>query len=71
MPGTAGFCVILDIYLHAHFTGREAPIMGGELSTAVPAMLGVHTLRGIGADRANAASGIAPVPVDPQSQCSG
>ncbi|SMB85721.1 hypothetical protein [Deinococcus hopiensis] len=65
VPGATGFYVILGVYLHAHFTGREAPAMTGELLTAVVAMLGVHTLRGISADRANAANGMAPVPVDP------
>ncbi|WP_139806932.1 hypothetical protein [Deinococcus hopiensis] len=39
--GATGFCVILGVYLHAHFTGRKAAAMTAELPTAVLAMLGV------------------------------
>lgn len=65
LPGAFGFFVILGVYVHGYATQKELPAVTGELLLAVVTMLGVHTARGISADRANAANGIAPVPVDP------
>lgn len=65
IPGALGFFIVVLLYVHSYFTGRDMPGVTGELLTASVGMLGVHTLRGISADRANAANGIAPVPADP------
>ncbi|WP_027459253.1 hypothetical protein [Deinococcus murrayi] len=65
LPGALGFFVVLALYVHSYATGRPMPGVTGELLTASVGMLGVHTLRGISADRANAANGVTPVPADP------
>lgn len=65
IPGVIGFLTVLVLYVDSYRTGKPMPDVTGELLTASVTMLGVHTLRGISADRANAANGVAPVPVDP------
>ena len=63
-PGALGFLVVLVLFVHAHFTGRQLPAVTGDVLLASVGMLGVHTARGISADRANAANGLGPVPVE-------
>lgn len=65
IPGALGFFVVLGVYVHSYATGKPMPDVTGEMLLATVSMLGVHTARGISADRANAANGLAPVPVDP------
>lgn len=65
LPGALGFFVVLALFVHAYFTGRQLPAVTGDVLLASVGMLGVHTVRGTFADRANAQSGLAPVPVDP------
>ncbi len=64
-PGTLGFFVVLCLFVHAYFTGRQLPAVTGDVLLASVGMLGVHQWRGSRADQANAQSGLAPVPVDP------
>lgn len=65
IPGALGFFTVLVLFVHAYFSGRQLPAVTGDVLLASVGMLGVHTVRGISADRANAANGLAPVPVDP------
>ena len=65
IPGAIGFFTVLAVFVVGFFTGREVPIVAGDILLASVGMLGVHTVRGISADRANASNGIGPVPVDP------
>ena len=65
IPGALGFFVVLALYVHSYFSGKEMPAVTGEMLLTSVSMLGVHQIRGISADRANASAGIAPVPVDP------
>lgn len=65
VPGVRGFYVLLGLFAHSYFTGRPLPAVFGELLAGCVTMLGVHTVRGISADRANASNGLGPVPVDP------
>ncbi|SMB93217.1 hypothetical protein [Deinococcus hopiensis] len=67
VPGATGFYVILFMHAHSYFTGKPPPneAITSFILTACVSMLGVHQIRGISADRANAANGMAPVPVDP------
>lgn len=65
IPGALGFFVVLGVYVHSYATGKPMPDVTGEMLLATVSMLGVHTARAVSADRANAANGIAPVPVDP------
>jgi len=70
-PGTLGFLVILGLFVHAYFTGRQLPAGIGDVLLASVGLLGLHTARGTSADRANAANGLGPVPVeDPPSTAS-
>lgn len=65
LPGALGFFTVLLLFVHAYFSGRQMPAVTGDILLASVGMLGVHTARGISADRANASNGIGPVPVDP------
>ncbi|MVN88972.1 hypothetical protein GO986_19715 [Deinococcus sp. HMF7620] len=63
--GALGFLTVLGVYVHSYVTGRAMPDLSGELLAGSLVALGVHQVRGISADRVNAANGLAPVPIDP------
>lgn len=63
--GTLGFVAVVAAYLGSFWTGKPMPPLTGELLVASVTLLGVHTTRGILADRENAKNGVAPVPVEP------
>ncbi|WP_019585205.1 hypothetical protein [Deinococcus apachensis] len=63
--GTLGFGAVVYAYIASFHTGKPMPLMTEALLTASVALLGVHTTRGILADRENAKNGVAPVPVEP------
>lgn len=65
IPGAIGFFTVLTVFVIGFFTGREVPGVATEILFASVGMLGVHTWRARAADRANADSGLGPVPVDP------
>ena len=63
-PWALGFVVVLALFVHSYFTGKAMPAPTVEVLAASVTILGVHTVRGISADRANAANGLGPVPVE-------
>jgi len=63
-PGALGFLVVLALLVHAYFTGRQLPTVAGDVLLASVGMLGLHSARASVADRANAANGLGPVPVE-------
>jgi len=64
IPAAIGFLAVIGVYVYSAVTQRAMPVGTDAILTACVTMLGVHTVRGTLADKANADNGVLPVPAE-------
>ena len=63
IPAAIGFLSVIGVYIYSAIVQRAMPTGTDAILAACVTMLGVHTVRGTLADKANADNGL-PVPVE-------